>query len=50
MRPLRLYEHPTFKVDERDKTLAATICFVLVLAVTGAVIILTMSSLLSSDD
>ncbi|PCH38361.1 hypothetical protein WOLCODRAFT_161512 [Wolfiporia cocos MD-104 SS10] len=47
---LRLYEHPDFNVDEKDMSLFTTICFVLGLAVTGALLVLMMSCLLLWDE
>ena len=50
MRPLKLYEHPEFKAEESDVSLLTTICFVLALAMAGAVFILSVSCLLFWDD
>ncbi|KAI0371729.1 hypothetical protein BV20DRAFT_941529 [Pilatotrama ljubarskyi] len=50
MRPLKLYEHPEFKAEPEDVTLLSTICFVLALAIAGAIFILGFSCLLFWDD
>ncbi len=50
MRSLKLYEHPDFTAEEDDISLFTTICFVLTLAMTGAIIILSMSCILLWDD
>ena len=50
MRPLKLYEHPEFKAEDSDVSLLTTIFFVLTLAFTGAVIVLSVSCLLWWDD
>lgn len=50
MRFLKLYEHPEFKAEPEDVTLLSTICFVLALALAGAIFILAGSCLLFWDD
>ena len=50
MRPLKLYEHPEFKAEESDISLLQTICFVLTLALIGAILVLSLSCLLLWDD
>ncbi|KAI0721533.1 hypothetical protein C8T65DRAFT_630294 [Cerioporus squamosus] len=50
MRSLKLYEHPDFKAEDEDVSLLTTICFVLTLAMAGAVFILSISCLLFWDD
>ncbi|KAI0807256.1 hypothetical protein C8Q74DRAFT_1362781 [Fomes fomentarius] len=50
MRSLKLYEHPDFTAEEDDISLFTTICFVLTLAMAGAIIILSMSCILLWDD
>jgi len=51
MRPhTKLYEHPDLKADEADITLLSTICFVLVMAITGALVVLSVSCLIFWDD
>ncbi|KAL1947600.1 hypothetical protein VTO73DRAFT_13324 [Trametes versicolor] len=50
MRFLKLYEHPEFKAEPEDVTLLSTICFVLALALAGALFILAGSCLLFWDD
>ncbi|KAI0637214.1 hypothetical protein C8Q77DRAFT_1155068 [Trametes polyzona] len=50
MRSLKLYEHPELKAEPEDITLLSTICFVLILAIAGAVFILGASCLLLWDD
>ncbi|KAI0713227.1 hypothetical protein C8Q76DRAFT_730725 [Earliella scabrosa] len=50
MRPLKLYEHPELKAEDDDVSLLTTICFVLALAMAGAIFILSISCLLLWDD
>ena len=50
MRPLKLYEHPDLKAEEPDVSLLTTICFVLTLALAGAILVLSVSCLLLWDD
>ena len=50
MRSLKLYEHPEFKAEAEDVSLLTTICFVLTLALLGAIVILSVSCLLIWDD
>ncbi|KAH9842917.1 uncharacterized protein C8Q71DRAFT_853432 [Rhodofomes roseus] len=46
---IRLYVHPDLKPEDDDVTLVSTICFVLSLALVGAVFIFTLSCLLRDD-
>ncbi|OCH95656.1 hypothetical protein OBBRIDRAFT_788207 [Obba rivulosa] len=51
MRPqTKLYEHPDLKADEADLTLVSTICFVLGMAIMGAIFVLSVSCLIFWDD
>ncbi|KAM5539106.1 hypothetical protein V8D89_007329 [Ganoderma adspersum] len=50
VRPLKLYEHPELKAEEPDVSLLTTICFVLTLALAGAILVLSVSCLLLWDD
>lgn len=44
-----IYVHPDLKADEEDVSLVTTVCFVLSLAVVGAVFVFTLSCLLRDD-
>lgn len=50
MRSLKLYEHPDMQAEETDVSLLTTICFVLTLALAGAIFILSISCVLLWDD
>ncbi|KAI0747890.1 hypothetical protein C8Q80DRAFT_1270355 [Daedaleopsis nitida] len=50
MRSLKLYEHPELQAEETDVSLLTTICFVLTLAMAGAIFILSISCVLFWDD
>ncbi|EMD38636.1 hypothetical protein CERSUDRAFT_113810 [Gelatoporia subvermispora B] len=51
MRPqTKLYVHPDLKADDEDLTLFSTICFVLGMAIMGAIIVLSVSCLIFWDD
>ncbi|OBZ75683.1 hypothetical protein A0H81_04571 [Grifola frondosa] len=47
---VKLYEHPEFKMEEADLSLLSTICFVLSLALVGALFIAAFSCVLLWDD